>query len=137
MHTVYVHVCVTARCSPGGDALGTVRFVCERHLLREAGSCSLSSVISATLIIRPRAASTLIEPKTLMEDNEPHSFPRCLADMEQGLGNRRVTAPDNLSIQKKKKTEKKDVKRRMWILGVVFHPYKLLLYDDSGYERLT
>lgn len=40
-----------------------VWFVFERHLLCEAVSFSLSSVISATLIIRPRAASTLIQPK--------------------------------------------------------------------------
>lgn len=47
----------------------------ERHLLAEAVSFSLSSLISASLIIRPRAASALIQPKTLMEDNEAHSFP--------------------------------------------------------------
>lgn len=43
-------------------------------------------MISATLIIRPRAASTLIQPKTLMGDNEPHSFSHCLPDTEQRPG---------------------------------------------------
>lgn len=52
-----------------------VWFVFERHLLCEAVSFSLPSVISTILIICPRAASTLIQPKTLMEHNEPHSFP--------------------------------------------------------------
>lgn len=52
-----------------------VWFVIKRHLLCEAVSFSLSSVISALLIIWPRAASAQIQPKTLMEHNEPHSFP--------------------------------------------------------------
>lgn len=43
-----------------------VWFVIERHLLDETVSFSLPSVISTMLIIRPRAASTLIHPKTLM-----------------------------------------------------------------------
>lgn len=63
----------------GALVVGTQRIavVCvfERHVLNEAVSVSLPSVISAMLITRPRAASTLIQPKTLMEHNEPHSFP--------------------------------------------------------------
>lgn len=63
----------------GALVVGTQRIVVvcvfERHVLNEAVSVSLPSVISAMLITRPRAASTLIQPKTLMEHNEPHSFP--------------------------------------------------------------
>lgn len=58
-------------------------FCSERHVLNEAVSASLPSVISSVLITRPRAASTLIQPQkekqktksNLMEHNEPHSFP--------------------------------------------------------------
>lgn len=45
------------------------RSTCSARLL------ALSSDISYSLIIWPWAASTPIQPKTLMGDNEPHSFP--------------------------------------------------------------
>lgn len=38
------------------------------------------SVISAMLIMCPRASSTLIQLKTLMAHNEPRSFPHCLTN---------------------------------------------------------
>lgn len=64
--------------SNGGFLVGMqilVGFVLKRHLLYETVSFSLPSVISTMLIICPRAASILTQPKTLMEHNEPHSFP--------------------------------------------------------------
>lgn len=79
-------ICMFPRIPPhifasngGAPAVGTQRIVVvcvfERHVLNEAVSVSLPSVISAMLITRPRAASALIQPKTLMEHNEPHSLP--------------------------------------------------------------
>lgn len=56
------------------------RFVLKWHLLCAAVRFSLPSVISATLIMCPRAASTLIQLKILMEHNEPRSFPHCLTN---------------------------------------------------------
>lgn len=87
----YVYFCGTAQhtCACYAAVLAEMQrivwFVLERHLLCEAVSFSLSSVISATLIIRPRAASTLIQPKILMEDNEPHSFPAAYQTLSRDL----------------------------------------------------
>lgn len=57
------------------------RFVLKWHQLCATVRFSLPSVISATLIMCPRAASTLIQLKILMERNEPHSFPHCLTNV--------------------------------------------------------
>lgn len=56
------------------------QFVLKWHLLCAAVRFSLPSVISAMLIMCPRASSTLIQLKTLMEHNEPRSFPHCLTN---------------------------------------------------------
>lgn len=65
-------------------------FVFEGHLLDEAVSFSLPPVILTILIIHPRAASSLIQPETLMEHNEPHSS---LLDTKQELCSHRVVVP--------------------------------------------
>lgn len=80
------------------------RFVFEGHLLDEAVSFSLPPVISTILIIHPRAASSLIQPETLMEHNEPHS---CLLDAKQELCSHRVAVPQYYTKLKKKKKKKR------------------------------
>lgn len=57
-----------------------ILFVLKWHLLFAAVGFSLPSVISAMLIMCPRAASTLIQLKTLMEHNQPRSFPHFLTN---------------------------------------------------------
>lgn len=73
----------TRACIEAGVLVGmqlSEQFVLKWHLLCAAVRFSLPSVISAMLIMCPRASSTLIQLKTLMEHNEPRSFPHCLTN---------------------------------------------------------
>lgn len=79
-----LHICKLEHtfASEAGVLVGmqlSEQFVLKWHLLCAAVRFSLP-VISAMLIMCPRASSTLIQLKTLMEHNEPRSFPHCLTN---------------------------------------------------------
>lgn len=93
-----------------------VWFVFKRHLLYEAVSFSLPSVISTMLIIRPRAASTLIQPKTLMEHNEPHSFPAAYQTLSRDSITTEYLKYLKSIIVDKKQKNRKEKKRKMWLM---------------------